>query len=522
MKLKIIAAIFITVIIASVIPIPSASSQMGGGFTCGRVESVGGAYFFKPYGSNDLYDWWPIDWTYGGVYVYSDDGYLDLNAVMNQSLHVWMPETDPATGNLIGIAGYDVVSTCEPVFEFYLERETIAPGECTVLHWLVDNVSSLNGIFLNGEIIDPGEGSRPVCVMEDTSYNLELNAGWGGMEQTVTVYVRQPTSTSLPPTLTPPPTTPVAVQPTVVPAPADNPPVLPIFKLPYAKGVKVYWTGGPHAYLLGGYFSAKYPSGQGSGLDFSNNQSFQVLAMADGMVIDSSCNNPGLGCQVAIKHYTGGSVLVYGHLTKASIGTVVKGQSVRQGDVIGMSGNTGSGGGPYIHLHIELRDGSGSCQVQCMPDLTFGNPIGWDDLVQLVDGWYIGGYLADAEGLMSYNYDGSAVRDADMDVFYEFSYMDNGVLQSNAIARVGKGFQCKQRGVDCELHGNNTNPGGKTQFARDDGKGAVFPAGGSTSSNENSAGYLASSNLANGGSAAAAKPSIFTSIINFFKRLFGY
>ncbi len=517
MKLKIIAAVLITVVMASLFPLTSARSQMGGGFTCGRIESVGGAYYFKPYGSSDLSGWWPIDWTYGGVYVYEDDGYLDLNTVMNQNLQVWMPEDDPATGNLIAIAGYGVVDTCEPVVSFYVDQETVAPGECTTLHWLVDNVSSLNGIYLDNQFIDPGEGNREICTSQDISFFLRVDAAWGEINRVATVYVREPTSTPRPSTPTSEPATPTAVQPSDMP-----PTMLPAFKLPYAKGVKVYWTGGPHAYLLGGNFSAKYPSGQGSGLDFSNNQSFQVLAMADGMVMDSSCNNPGLGCQVAIKHYTGGSVLVYGHLTEASIGTVMEGQSVRQGDVIGMAGNSGSGGGPYIHLHIELRDGSGSCHVQCMPDLTFGNPIGWDDLVQLVDGWYIGGYLADAEGRMSYNYDGSAVRGTDIDVFYEFAYMDNGSLQSNAIARVGKGFQCKQRGVDCELPVNNINPGGDTRFARDDGKGAVFPAGGNTPSDENSAGYLVSSNVANGGIAPAAKPSILTAIFNFFKRLFGY
>ncbi len=270
-------------------------------------------------------------------------------------------------------------------------------------------------------------------------------------------------------------------------------PQLPSFKLPYSKDVKVYWTGGPHASLLGGKFSALYPSGQGSGLDFANGKSFQVLAMADGKVLDASCGNAGLGCQVAIKHDVGGSVLVYGHLADNSI-TVTKGQSVKQGTILGMSGKTGSGGGDFIHLHIELRDGSGNCKIQCMPDKSFGNPIGWDDLVQLVDGWYIGGYIADAEGINSYNYDGSAVRGTKIDVLYNFAYFDNGFFQKGVIARVGIGFKCKSTSVDCELSENNTNPGGATQFARDDKKGVAFPSKQTPITPANQAGYLTSSN----------------------------
>src|SRR5512143_459167 len=215
-------------------------------------------------------------------------------------------------------------------------------------------------------------------------------------------------------------------------------PQLPSFKLPYASNVKVYWTGGPHAYLMGGKFQALYPSGLGSGLDFANGKSFQVLAMAAGKVIDASCNHPGFGCQVAIRHAVGGTVLIYGHLAEGSF-AVSPDQMVEQGTILGMAGNTGSGGGPYIHLHVELRDGADRCTHQCLPDQSFGNPIGWDDLVELVDGWRIGGYLADSEGKNSYNYDGSAVHGTDIDVIYDFS---NGKLPGMAIVRVHKGFKC--------------------------------------------------------------------------------
>jgi hypothetical protein len=129
-----------------------------------------------------------------------------------------------------------------------------------------------------------------------------------------------------------------------------------------------------------------------------------------------------------------------------------------------------------------------------MPNKSFGNPVGWDDLVQLVDGWYIGGYLANAEGTYSYNYDGSAVKGTSIDFIQNFAYIDNGKLQKGVIARVGKGFKCNKPSQDCELSENNTNPGGTTQFARDDGKGIAFPSNQNLIAPANQAGYLISSN----------------------------
>ena len=65
----------------------------------------------------------------------------------------------------------------------------------------------------------------------------------------------------------------------------SGPLVLPDFKLPYSKGVTVYWTGGPHGYNQGGVFTGTYTAGEGSGLDFSNGSHFEVLALASGTVM---------------------------------------------------------------------------------------------------------------------------------------------------------------------------------------------------------------------------------------------
>ena len=149
--------------------------------------------------------------------------------------------------------------------------------------------------------------------------------------------------------------------------------------------------------VLGGQPWAKVASGLGSGLDFANDNNFEVLAMADGIVEEADCYNFAYlnGCHIAIRH-TGGSVLVYSHLVKSSM-EFKKGDVVKQGNRIAKAGNTGGPTGAPIHLHIELKDGiltrNTQPQSACLPNGLGGNPMGWDDLVPLVDGWYIGGYL---------------------------------------------------------------------------------------------------------------------------------
>ncbi len=76
-----------------------------------------------------------------------------------------------------------------------------------------------------------------------------------------------------------------------------------------------------------------------------------VVAAADGIVIRSNSigYNGGYGEVVIISH-PNGTQTIYAHLSKIN---VVNGQSVKQGQVIGASGNTGRSTGP--HLHFETR-----------------------------------------------------------------------------------------------------------------------------------------------------------------------
>jgi murein DD-endopeptidase MepM/ murein hydrolase activator NlpD len=265
----------------------------------------------------------------------------------------------------------------------------------------------------------------------------------------------------------------VLLQPSPLPTARQRqgPPTLPDFKLPYAEDAKVSWSGGPHSYSQGGNLTGTYPAGAGSGLDFANGTNFEVLAMADGVVEDVSCDNPGFGCQVAIRHDLGGTVLIYAHLLEDStkIYMAKPGEPpvrVAQGDVIAKAGK--SGGQIAVHLHIELRDGSDTCvtvpKANCLPNNLGGNPFGWDDGLPLVDGYVVFGYLVDSEGLKGYNYDGSAVRVVTetvkvVDDFPFLDYPDN--IKRKGIARVHSAFQCNLKASTCE---DNTQSS-LTQFA---------------------------------------------------------
>lgn len=155
-----------------------------------------------------------------------------------------------------------------------------------------------------------------------------------------------------------------------------NLPELPSFRLPYPENMngKVFFTGGPHQYELGGNFSGQYDYSQGTGIDFAgnyNNKSFPVLTMASGWITKASCiDNRYFGCSISIKHDIGTTYLTYAHLDPNSkrfleINSILsQGKSiwVPQGTWIGNTGCSGDGakrdGKCIVHLHIELRNNS--------------------------------------------------------------------------------------------------------------------------------------------------------------------
>lgn len=75
-----------------------------------------------------------------------------------------------------------------------------------------------------------------------------------------------------------------------------------------------------------------------------------VVAAADGDVVTvKDLGNSSFGKYIVIYHRSTGKHSLYAHLSAFS---VRQGQSVRQGDVIGKSGNSG-GVRPHLHFEIE-------------------------------------------------------------------------------------------------------------------------------------------------------------------------
>lgn len=88
-----------------------------------------------------------------------------------------------------------------------------------------------------------------------------------------------------------------------------------------------------------------------NGIDIGLPTGSTLFSSAAGQVIiaRNSGWNGGYGKYIVISHYNG-TQTVYGHLSEV---LVYEGQTVAQGQVIGLTGNTGKSTGP--HLHFEVR-----------------------------------------------------------------------------------------------------------------------------------------------------------------------
>lgn len=94
------------------------------------------------------------------------------------------------------------------------------------------------------------------------------------------------------------------------------------------------------------------------GIDFRASVGTEVKAMAGGIVegtgdTDIACKGASFGKWVFIK-YNNGLSSTYGHL---SVISAKVGQEVKVGDVVGLSGNTGSSTGPHLHVGVYASTG---------------------------------------------------------------------------------------------------------------------------------------------------------------------
>jgi hypothetical protein len=153
------------------------------------------------------------------------------------------------------------------------------------------------------------------------------------------------------------------------------------FILPFRDppGVNTWLLGQAYGNTTGAFNSGaqQYTAGQylHFGLDFSAPCGTPVVAMADGIV--DHVDNFGFGSRphnLLIRHDALGYVVLYGHLLETP--SLIQGQAVKQGDVVGLTGSPDSDCDSRPHLHLEVRS---------MNYFTTYNPVNlidanWDSL----------------------------------------------------------------------------------------------------------------------------------------------
>lgn len=136
--------------------------------------------------------------------------------------------------------------------------------------------------------------------------------------------------------------------------------IVPDGEAPAVSGTTGGSKGGSSYPVYAGYYMRPIIGGvktQGihghNGVDLASSYGSNILAAADGEVIIARSGwNGGYGTYIVIKHSNGTQTL-YGHLSGLNVSV---GQSVKQGQVIGFMGNSGSVKGKTgIHLHFEVR-----------------------------------------------------------------------------------------------------------------------------------------------------------------------
>jgi hypothetical protein len=84
---------------------------------------------------------------------------------------------------------------------FWADRDSIAAGECTTLHWAVEHATA---VYLDGGGV-VGHGSRKVCPGGTKTYTLHVDAPSGSVDKHVTIQVSAPADPKPPADTTGPP-----------------------------------------------------------------------------------------------------------------------------------------------------------------------------------------------------------------------------------------------------------------------------------------------------------------------------
>ncbi len=108
------------------------------------------------------------------------------------------------------------------------------------------------------------------------------------------------------------------------------------------------------SYPITQYFGEKITDPKGhTGIDYACPIGTPILASEAGTVTSIGKLNTGYGYYVMVRHNDGNTTL-YAHLSKISVKTW---ETVKKGQNIGLSGNTGNSTGPHLHFEVRGSDG---------------------------------------------------------------------------------------------------------------------------------------------------------------------
>lgn len=135
-------------------------------------------------------------------------------------------------------------------------------------------------------------------------------------------------------------------------------------------------NAGGFIWPMKGWYTSPYGPRWGrlhGGIDIAGDEGTPILAVADGKVIFVGQQNPnnvfiGFGKLIDIEH-ADKNVTRYAHLSEFK---VAEGQTVKQGDIIALSGNTGTSTGPHLHFEICIGSAFGE-KVDPIPFFPQGN-----------------------------------------------------------------------------------------------------------------------------------------------------
>ena len=105
------------------------------------------------------------------------------------------------------------------------------------------------------------------------------------------------------------------------------------------------WPAGNN-YLSGFGYSSYH-----RGIDIATGHGATIYAADSGVVMFAGWSNWGYGYMVVLDHGNGWQTL-YAHLSQWNVGC---GQSVYQGNVVGLAGSTGNSTGPHLHFEMNFQ-----------------------------------------------------------------------------------------------------------------------------------------------------------------------